>query len=210
MPDSDYVGIDTFQYQVNDGTAQSNVATASIDVVQFNNPPLGTSRAVNIAAGGPYALACGRFRLHRSQRLPARPPCRRRDYHAPQIGKPGTGGHARRGRPIRSPPPIWRGDLVFVAGGGRSRIPRSPSKCKTTAIRRSAARISIPVPKTLTFNYRPVAQRPWLHGEREPGARPVANLGAGRGGRSAKCYGRRRRSADSDPCGRAATWQPDA
>lgn len=38
-PDADYCGLDSFTYHANDGTADSNVATVSIEVVCVNDPP---------------------------------------------------------------------------------------------------------------------------------------------------------------------------
>ena len=60
-PNCNYTGTDAFQYKLNDGTADSNVATVSINVVQFNNPPTGTSRTVNIAVGALYAFKVDDF-----------------------------------------------------------------------------------------------------------------------------------------------------
>ncbi|MBN2577591.1 MAG: tandem-95 repeat protein [Pirellulales bacterium] len=55
-PDHYFDGIDTFQYQANDGLAYGNPATVTIRVNPISQAPVGTSGSVNMPANDPYAL----------------------------------------------------------------------------------------------------------------------------------------------------------
>ncbi|MBW3662014.1 MAG: tandem-95 repeat protein [Actinobacteria bacterium] len=50
-PDADYDGVDSFTFKVNDGEADSNVATIGLDVLPINDPPTATDTAVEVSAG---------------------------------------------------------------------------------------------------------------------------------------------------------------
>ena len=66
VPWPGFTGTDTFQYKANDGMADSNVATVTINVIPLQPRAVGTSAHVSIAAAAPYALNTGRLRLQRS------------------------------------------------------------------------------------------------------------------------------------------------
>ncbi len=59
-PDADYHGLDSFTYQANDTSLNSNVATVTLTISPVNNPP-GLGRG----AGDRLRLRGGRVRLHR-------------------------------------------------------------------------------------------------------------------------------------------------
>ena len=52
LPDSDYFGIDTFTYHVNDGTVDSNVVTVTITVTSVNDAPVASPLAFTVANAG--------------------------------------------------------------------------------------------------------------------------------------------------------------
>ena len=47
VPDSEFQGVDTFQYKANDGTAQSNTATVSINVGEVDDPPVAEDGSIS-------------------------------------------------------------------------------------------------------------------------------------------------------------------
>jgi hypothetical protein len=55
-PSANYTGSDSFTFKVNDGTADSNVATVSITVRGPNHPPVASNTSVTVSAGSTAAI----------------------------------------------------------------------------------------------------------------------------------------------------------
>ena len=60
-PNQYFSGVDSFQYVANDGLADGNAATVTIDVQHVSQAPVGTSGMAGITAATPYALRAADF-----------------------------------------------------------------------------------------------------------------------------------------------------
>jgi VCBS repeat-containing protein len=60
-PNMNFAGTDSFTYRVNDGSADSNTATATITVNPVNDPPLLTSATLAVSEGATVALSPANF-----------------------------------------------------------------------------------------------------------------------------------------------------
>jgi hypothetical protein len=60
-PTADFVGTDTFTYQIDDGTNTSNVGIVTIVVGAVNDAPAGSNNTVSTLEGAPYTFASADF-----------------------------------------------------------------------------------------------------------------------------------------------------
>jgi VCBS repeat-containing protein len=60
-PDANFNGTDTFTYKANDGLADSNIATVTINVGSVNDAPAGTDHTVSGQLNTPYAFTIADF-----------------------------------------------------------------------------------------------------------------------------------------------------
>jgi hypothetical protein len=158
-PDPGFTGSDTFQYQANDGVADSNVATVSITVLPFSHAPQGAANTISVSAGTPYALQMADFGFSDPHDTPA-------DSFTGVIIStlPSSGNLTLAGTPVAagqfvSVNDIAAGNLVLTLPTGAARTSRVSFtfQVEDSGSTNLGGAILDPSPKTLTFDLPPVA-----------------------------------------------------
>ena len=156
-PNAGFTGTDSFQYQAEDGTTLSNVATVTLDVIPFHHAPAGTSATISVPAGPSYALRAADFGFSDPADSPPD------TFTAVEITTlPASGNLALSGVPVTagqfvSVADLAAGSLVFTPATG------GPRGSFTFQVEDSGSTINgganlDPLPKTLVINFTPVAQ----------------------------------------------------
>ncbi|MGA2069055.1 MAG: Ig-like domain-containing protein [Thermoguttaceae bacterium] len=163
-PNAGFTGADSFQYQAEDGTALSNVATVTLNVIPFHHAPVGTSATISVPAGPSYALRAADFGFTDPADSPPD------TFTAVEITTlPASGSLALSGTPVTagqfvSVADLAAGNLVFTpASGGGAPAASAGRGSFTFQVEDSGSTANgganlDPLPKTLTINFIPVAQ----------------------------------------------------
>ena len=156
-PSRGFVGTDTFQYKANDGTADSNVATVTINVIPFSHAPVGTSSTISVPAGPTYAISAADFGFTDPNDTPPN------IFAAVEITTLPTSANL-----TLAGVPVTAGQFVSVADLNAGNLVLSPATGSphisfTFQVEDSGSTVNgganlDPTPKTLTFNSPPVAQ----------------------------------------------------
>ncbi len=155
-PTPGFNGTDSFQYKANDGNADSNIATVTIDVVPFSHAPQGTSGTVSVPAGPSYALQVADFGFTDPDDTPADGFIRVKITTLPATatltlsGEPVTEGQ------FISVDDIAAGNLVLSPATGTPHI-NFTFQVEDSGSTENGGKILDLAPKTLTFDVPPVA-----------------------------------------------------
>ena len=145
-PNVYFTGTDSFQYEATDGNADSNVATVTVTVVPTHQAPSGTSGTVSIPSSAPYPLTMADFGFTDPHDSPPDNFAQVEVTTLPTAGTLLLDGAAVTAGQFVNVADLSAGNLVFARLPLR-RAPVSPSRSRTMAARRTAARISIPAPR---------------------------------------------------------------
>jgi hypothetical protein len=160
VPDQNYYGSDSFQYEANDGTANSNVATVTINVAHVSQAPLGTSTTLTPAPGVPYVLQVADFGFSDPNDSPPDAFTAVEITTLPTWGSLALGGVPVAAGQFIGVADIAAGNLVFTPSTDTARTSRDSFTFQVEdsgSTANGGANLD-PVPKTLTFDVPPVAQ----------------------------------------------------
>ena len=156
-PNLNFNGPDSFQYKANDGIADSNPATVTINVVHVSQAPTGLSNTVTLPSAGPYTIQVADFGFNDFNDSPPDP------FIGVQIDTlPAWGRLALSRAPVKAGQFITAADLaagklVFTPpGGAQTSRAAFTFQVKDNGSTANGGVVLDPLPKTLTFNRAPV------------------------------------------------------
>lgn len=155
-PEAGFTGIDTFRYKANDGAADSNVATVSINVIPYSHAPMGTSSTVSVPVGPYYTLKTSDFGFTDPKDTPADTFTRVKITTLPATASLTLSGITVTEGDFISVDDIAAGNLVLTPATGIPHISFT-FQVEDSGSTENDGEILDPAPKTLTFNAPPVA-----------------------------------------------------
>jgi cyclophilin family peptidyl-prolyl cis-trans isomerase len=156
-PEPGYNGSDSFQYKANDGNADSNVATVSVNVIPYSHAPQGNYRCVGLEAPNSYTLEVADFGFTDPKDTPADAFTRVKIVALPTAGVLALDGAPVAAGDFVSVEDIAAGKLILNYTAG---VPH-PSfifQVEDSGSTENGGANLDPEPKTLTFDFAAVAQ----------------------------------------------------
>ena len=159
-PDQYFSGTDSFQYQANDGLADGNVATVTINVHHVSQAPVGTSGTAGITPGTPYVVQAADFGFTDPHDSPPDAFAAVEITTLPTTGSLTLSGAVVVAGQFVSVADLTAGKLMFTLPPGPpgSSDPRLTFKYRTATARRTAERSSILIRKRFSFHDIPVVR----------------------------------------------------
>jgi hypothetical protein len=156
-PEPGYNGSDAFQYKANDGNADSNVATVSVNVIPYSHAPQGSYRFISLEAPNSYTLKPADFGFTDPKDTPADAFTRVKIVALPTAGTLALDGVPVAADDFVSVEDIAAGKLVLSYAAGVPH-PSFTFQVEDSGSTDNGGVNLDPEPKTLTFDFAAVAQ----------------------------------------------------